>query len=106
MTPPLIACGHCRAEFLPRRAPCRRQIFCSRRCASNARRGRPSARAADPTLWPFLQLLALGPFERRPRGWRFGTRRIHDRIVAHLVATGRARIEGDRLQLVPREAQP
>ena len=38
-----------------------------------------------------LKLLALGPFERRPRGgWRFGTKIFTDRVIARLVASGRA----------------
>jgi hypothetical protein len=46
---------------------------------------------------PFLRLLALAPFERRARGWRFGTKTVADHVVARLVASGAARIEGDWL---------
>lgn len=44
-----------------------------------------------------LYLLSLAPIERRPRGWRFGTKAIADSVVARLVAAGRAEIVGDRL---------
>lgn len=53
----------------------------------------------------FLELLRLSPFERRPRGWRFGTKTISDQVVARLVASGAARIEGLRLHLVPAIAE-
>src|SRR4051812_40515184 len=43
----------------------------------------------------FLRLLAFSPFERRRGGWRFGTKMISDRIIARLIASGAARIEGD-----------
>ncbi|EJN15727.1 hypothetical protein PMI42_00745 [Bradyrhizobium sp. YR681] len=46
----------------------------------------------------FLRLLKFSPFERAPRGgWRFGTRRIGDAVVARLVASGRAEIRGEQL---------
>lgn len=48
----------------------------------------------------FFRLLELGPFERRPRGWRFGTRVISDQIVLRLIASGHAAIDGDFLRLV------
>ena len=52
-----------------------------------------------------LRLLELSPFERRPAGgWRFGTRNIRDGVVLGLVASGRARIEGDRVFLKLPEA--
>lgn len=110
MSRPLIPCGHCQADFLPRRAPCRGQRYCSRSCSSRARVGRPAQRSArraggaSAHLAEIARLLALGSFERRPHGWRFGTRRIADHVVDHLVAAGRARIAGDRLHLV--EAAP
>jgi hypothetical protein len=45
-----------------------------------------------------LRLLELSPFERHPRGgWRFGTKRISDAVVARLVDGRRAEIRGDRL---------
>jgi hypothetical protein len=45
-----------------------------------------------------LRLLELSPFERHPRGgWRFGTTRISDAIVARLVDGRRAKICGDRV---------
>ncbi|WP_257164640.1 hypothetical protein [Bradyrhizobium sp. SRS-191] len=45
-----------------------------------------------------LRLLELSPFERRTRGgWRFGTKRISDAIVARLLDSRRAEIKGDRL---------
>ncbi|WP_439363111.1 hypothetical protein ACNJYD_19990 [Bradyrhizobium sp. DASA03005] len=44
----------------------------------------------------YLRLLELGQFERRARGgWRFGTRRISDRVVTQLIASGLAEIVGD-----------
>jgi hypothetical protein len=51
----------------------------------------------------FLRLLQLGPFERRARGWRFGTRVVSDRIVEHLIARGKAEIEGSFLRLKRKE---
>jgi len=54
-----------------------------------------------------LRLLGFAPFERRPRGgWRFGTRNIADFVIDRLVATGRARIDGDFVLLVPAEVKP
>lgn len=47
----------------------------------------------------FLALLRLAPFERRPGGWRFGTKTIGDRIVDRLVASGRASSDGARVWL-------
>jgi len=44
------------------------------------------------------RLIKLGPFDRRSRGgWRFGTKTISDPIVARLIASGRARRDGDRI---------
>lgn len=52
-----------------------------------------------------LRLLELSPFERRPGGgWRFGTRIVCDRVIQGLIASGRARIEGDRVFLAIPEA--
>ncbi|MBR1033050.1 hypothetical protein [Bradyrhizobium liaoningense] len=51
----------------------------------------------------YLALLKSSPFVRRPRGWRFGTRRIGDSVVDRLVAAGRAQIIGDRVHLVEAE---
>jgi hypothetical protein len=52
-----------------------------------------------------LRLLELSPFERRPRGgWRFGTRNIRDGVIQGMVASGRARIEGDQVFPVIPEA--
>jgi hypothetical protein len=52
----------------------------------------------------YLRLLELSPFERRPRGgWRFGTKVIGDHIVERMVASGRARIEGDQVYCVREE---
>lgn len=49
----------------------------------------------------FLRLLKFSPFERRPRGgWRFGTKVITDLTVDRLIASRRARIEGDRVVFV------
>jgi hypothetical protein len=51
----------------------------------------------------FLRLLRFGPFERRQRGgWRFGTKVISNAVVARLVLSGRARLEGDFV----RKAEP
>jgi hypothetical protein len=45
-----------------------------------------------------IRLLKLSPFERHVRGgWRFGTRRISDGVADRLIASGRARIEGEQL---------
>ncbi|CAL77381.1 hypothetical protein BRADO3603 [Bradyrhizobium sp. ORS 278] len=45
-----------------------------------------------------LRLLELSPFERRLRGgWRWGTKRISDAVVARLVDSRRAEIRGDRV---------
>lgn len=105
--PRLVTCGHCRADFVPRRSPCRAQRFCSRSCAGRARPPRSVSRGVPAcTLARYVRLLEFSPFERRARGWRFGTKRIDDNIVANLVAAGRARIEADRLHLVEREARP
>ena len=55
-------------------------------------------------LYTHLRLLKLSPFERAKRGgWRFGTRRIGDGVVARLIASGRAEIVGGRLQLKQRQ---
>lgn len=60
-------------------------------------------RANTHTQTYFLRLLEFSPFERAPRGgWRFGTRRIGDSVVARLIASGRAEIRGE--QLHPTEA--
>jgi hypothetical protein len=50
----------------------------------------------------FLRLLNHSPFERRPAGWRFGTRRIADAVVARLIASGAARVDGAHLHPVER----
>jgi hypothetical protein len=48
-----------------------------------------------------LRLLALGSFQRRPRGgWRFGTKVISDRKVARLVASRRAGSDATRVWLI------
>lgn len=53
----------------------------------------------------FVRLLKFSPFERAPRGgWRFGTRRIGDSVVAKLIASGRAEIRGEMLHHKPTEA--
>ncbi|WLB43048.1 hypothetical protein QIH93_21100 [Bradyrhizobium ottawaense] len=55
-------------------------------------------------LYTHLRLLKLSPFERATRGgWRFGTRRIGDGVVARLIASGRAEIVSDQLQLKRRQ---
>jgi len=53
--------------------------------------------------YKILRLLRLAPFERRPRGWRFGARRIEDHVVDRLVEAGRARRDGDLVRLVERQ---
>lgn len=97
-TPPrLKTCGHCGAGFLPRRA----QRFCSRSCAGLARPPRPvqpRRQAKDRHQKLTLRLLELSPFEQVSDGrWRFGTRAISDKVVARLIASGRAEIVGGRL---------
>ncbi|MGJ4888899.1 hypothetical protein ACQR1Y_11935 [Bradyrhizobium sp. HKCCYLRH3099] len=53
------------------------------------------------TRFNHLRLLDLSPFERCPRGgWRFGTKRISDAVVARLVDNRRAEICGDRVVAV------
>ncbi len=54
----------------------------------------------------FLRLLKLSPFERRSGGWRFGTKRIADAVVARLIASGAARRDGEFLHPVPIEIAP
>ena len=50
--------------------------------------------------YKYMRLLKHAPFKRHPRGgWRFGTRRIGHVVVLHLVATGRAEIDGQRVRL-------
>ncbi|MCK1684279.1 hypothetical protein IVA87_34055 [Bradyrhizobium sp. 147] len=53
-----------------------------------------------------IALLKLGPLDRRPRGWRFGLRRIPDHVVDRLVAAGRAQIAGNQVHLAEREQRP
>ena len=50
-----------------------------------------------------LRLLKLSPFERRARGWRFGTRRISDAVAERLIASGRAQTDGQRIWLTIEE---
>ena len=51
----------------------------------------------------FLRLLRFGPFVRRHAGgWRFGTKVISDEVVARLIASGGARLEGNFI----RKAEP
>ena len=62
-----------------------------------------SARDLFNSDYRFLKLLEFSPFERRiptsgtGGGWRFGTRRIADSVVARLIASGRARQDGGRI---------
>jgi|GEM_PF-5258914 len=49
----------------------------------------------------FLRLLEFSPFQQRPGGWRFGTKRISDGVVERLIASGAARREGALLHPVP-----
>ncbi|MBR1150137.1 hypothetical protein [Bradyrhizobium sp. JYMT SZCCT0428] len=47
---------------------------------------------------PIARLLEFGAFEQGPRGgWRFGTKRIADRVVDRLIAAGAASRDGDRI---------
>lgn len=52
--------------------------------------------------YAILKLLDLSPFEQRRTksglGWRFGTKKIGDTIVARLIASGRAQRVGDRIE--------
>ena len=48
-----------------------------------------------------LSLLSQGAIERRGGRWRFGTASVGDVVVERLVAGGRARIDGDRVFIVP-----
>lgn len=52
----------------------------------------------------YRDLLARGAFERRANGWRFGTKRITDDVVARLVAAGYARRDGNHIILANPEA--
>lgn len=47
--------------------------------------------------YAFLKLLELSPFEQRCGGWRFGTKKIGDVIIARLIASRRAEIVDGRL---------
>lgn len=48
----------------------------------------------------YLRLLRIAPFERRPRGWRFGTKTIADAVVDRIVASGRAGSDGASVWLI------
>lgn len=48
----------------------------------------------------FILLLGQGEIQRRPDGWRFGTRRIADHVVERLISSGRAELHGNRVRLV------
>ncbi len=52
-----------------------------------------------------IKLLEFSPFERHPRGWRFGARTITPATADFLIATGRAEIVGNQLRLKPAEAK-
>ncbi|NEU95081.1 hypothetical protein [Bradyrhizobium uaiense] len=53
-----------------------------------------------------LALLEYSPFERHPRGgWRFGARKITREMADRLIAGGRAKIVGDKLQLAKPETR-
>jgi hypothetical protein len=98
-------CG-CGAAFLPNKPS---QQFCSRLCAARARPPRPrqprKPRPYTPDIRLILRLLEIQPLERRARGgWRFGTRRIGESVVAKLIASGRAEIRGAQLHHKPTEA--
>lgn len=46
----------------------------------------------------FRRLLAIAPFERRPRGgWRFGTKLISEAVIFRLVTNRHAIVVGDRV---------
>jgi hypothetical protein len=47
----------------------------------------------------FFRLLELSPFERRTRGWRFGTLAINDAAVARLIASRLVVEDGNTLRL-------
>jgi len=49
----------------------------------------------------FILLLGQGEIQRRPDGWRFGTRRIADHVVERLIAAGRAERVGDVVRKTP-----
>lgn len=57
---------------------------------------------ATTTPKALLRLLKFSPFQQRSGGWRFGTKRISKEVVARLIASGGARVEG--LLLVRTEA--
>lgn len=59
----------------------------------------------QPIDFRVLVLLRKGAIERRPGGWRFGTKRIGAGPIARLVAAGRAEIHGQTVRLTP-EVRP
>jgi hypothetical protein len=58
-------------------------------------------RAMSAAFWSdghVVGMMKFAPFQRSAsRGWRFGTRRIAEIVVGRLIASGRAKIEGERL---------
>ncbi len=53
--------------------------------------------APTTSMATFLRLLKISPFQQRSGGWRFGTKRISNDVVSRLIASGAARVEGDKL---------
>jgi hypothetical protein len=49
--------------------------------------------------YAMLRLLKFSPFERHGDRWRFGIRTISGSVVDRLIASGRAEMVGDRVQL-------
>lgn len=56
----------------------------------------------DPYDRVYLRLLQMGPFQRRD-GWRFGTKRLGDHVVARLLLAGRATQAGDLITLTRKD---
>jgi hypothetical protein len=50
----------------------------------------------------FILMLGQGEIQRRPDGWRFGTRRIADHVVDRLIAAGAALRDGDIVRGIAR----
>lgn len=46
----------------------------------------------------------MGPFQRRGGGWRFGTNRLNDDVVARLMRDGRVVQHGETIMLARKEA--
>lgn len=57
--------------------------------------------APTTTMASFRRLLDISPFQQRSGGWRFGTKRISDVVIARLIESGAARVDGLQLVRIP-----